>query len=108
MRTFNNYADRIDALRQQANDARTKGDLAKARSLSAQSEVLIQNIESYRRELYFNAGNFALLQNIYYRAGNATKADEVRMMAEMISEGMIPLPTTPEESDDQVRSMYGE
>lgn len=108
MRTFNSYAERIDTLRQQANDARSNGDMAKARSLSAQSEVLIQNIESYRRELYFNAGNFALLQNIYYSGGNATKAEQVRMMAEMISEGMIPLPKNQVESDDQVRSMYGD
>jgi len=108
MEKFNAYADRIDKLRQQANDARTKGDLNKSKSYTAQSEIMIANIESYRRELYFNAGNFALLQNIYFKSGNPSKADEIRLMVETISEGMIPLPKTPAESDEQVRSMYGE
>lgn len=108
MATFNAYADKIDDLRQRANEARSKGDANKSRSLTTQSEILIENIESYRRELYFNAGNFALLQNIYFKSGNSSKAEEVRLMAETISEGMIPLPKTITESDDQVRSMYGE
>jgi MFS family permease len=108
MLNFNGYADRIDKLRQQANDARAKGDVTKARSLTAQSEIMINNIESYRRELYFNAGNFALLQNIFFKSGNASRADEIRLIAETISEGMIPLPKTQLESDEQVRSMYGE
>jgi hypothetical protein len=108
MVNFNAYADKIDQLRQKANDARSKGDVSKARSFTSQSEIMIENIETYRRELYYNAGNFALLQNIFFKSGNASRAEEVRLLAETISEGMIPLPKTITESDEQVRSMYGE
>jgi tetratricopeptide (TPR) repeat protein len=108
MVNFNAYADKIDQLRQKANDARSKGDVSKARSFTSQSEIMIENIETYRRELYYNAGNFALLQNIFFKSGNTSRAEEVRLLAETISEGMIPLPKTITESDEQVRSMYGE
>jgi hypothetical protein len=108
MDVFNSYANRIDDLRQRANNARAAGDLARARSLVAQSDILVGNIESYRRELYFNAGNFALLQNIFYKANNVTRADEIRQIVEVVSEGLIQMSANQEESDEQVRSMYGE
>jgi len=105
MTKFNTFTTKLDNLKKESEKARSEGDLAKARKLSAQYEASMQNIENYQREIYFDLSNFVLLQNIYYRAGNVSKADQIRTSAEMISQGLIPMPKSLEESNLQVSSM---
>lgn len=94
----------IAALREEAQQARGRGDLDLQRDLTREADTMQQQINSAYQDINFNSNLLVILQRIHYltQPEGEDRASALAVRTEEVTSGRITLPLTEEENKQRV------
>lgn len=94
---------RLARLDQDIQRARSRARTERARNLRTRQERVLRNRESIIQDISFSVSRLTILQNIFFEHDDMETAEYLKIEVDRITEARLTLPSTIEESRDQIR-----
>lgn len=106
MLKLDEYEARISVLEDQVRQARSRARTGKAQSLRNDQDRIARQRESIIQDISFSVSRLSILQNVFFENEDNATAEMLRLEVDRITNGRLDLPSTLEESSEQIR-MFG-
>lgn len=103
MMKLDEYEARISILEDEIRQALSRARTDKAQSLRSEQDRISRQRESIIQDISFSVSRVSILQNIFFENEDVETAEMLRLEVNRITNGRLELPTTLEESREQIQ-----